>query len=440
MALREAAYLLVQRASGRNYSAPSGVIKGLTEDGSALKAGEERFLRELLQHAYRYVPYYGEPFRECGLVTGESLHMSNFGALPPLTRKTIRSILDQLISKDFRSRRTFWDVTGGSTGEPVHILKDSVHDSWTIATLRYYYTEMLGIDYLRARKFFLGNPFRYFPRGPKRALADWLTNGVHADGLRLSESTLEAHVGALNSYRPDLVISFPSVLYEVSRFIERRGKRVHRPRAIVSSGEALEGYMRKEIESAFGAKAYDLYGAVEAPAIAGECSSGRLHTFTFHNHVEILKDNGLVEEGEVVVTPLHNLTMPLIRYKLGDVVHPAPYSCSCGSPLPTLGRVSGRTLDYFVRGDGGLVNGLYFVAILRSNTALEAFQVIQEDFGTIRIMVKTASVDEGWRKQVESQVRLAMGTDCRIIWEVVDDVPRTKYGKRSIVKSLVHRE
>jgi phenylacetate-CoA ligase len=162
--------------------------------------------------------------------------------------------------------------------------------------------------------------------------------------------------------------------------------------------------------------------------------------FAFNHHVEMLKGNGFVEGGEVVVTPLHNLTMPLARYRLGDIVHPGPPSCGCGSPLPTFGRVSGRTLDYFVRGDGGLVNGLYFVAILRSNRSLEAFQVVQEDFKTIRILVKMISVEGGWREQMESQMKLAMGTDCRIIWEMVEEVPRTKDGKYSFVKSLVSRE
>jgi phenylacetate-CoA ligase len=437
---RGTAYLVVQRASGRNYSSPGRVIRNLTESRELLAGGEERFLRDLLSHAYGQIPYYSEAFRRCGLVTGEGIDMSKFGALPPLTRKAVRSNPDQLISQDFRSRRAFWDATGGSTGEPVHILKDSLHDSWTIATLRYHYKEMLGIDYLRARKFFLGNPFRYLPLGAKRTLADWLTNSVHADGLRLSDATLEAHVRAFNAFQPDVLISFPSVLYEVARFIDRKGKSVHRPEAIISSGEALQDYMREEIESAFGAKAYDLYGAVEAPAIAGECSAGLMHLFTFHNHVEILTANGSVEGGEVVVTPLHNLTMPLIRYRLGDVVHPGPKSCSCGSPLPTLGRVSGRTLDYFLRRDGGLVNGLYFVAILRSNRSLEAFQVVQEDYETIRILVKMSSLDGGWREETEGKVRLAMGTECRIIWEEVEEVPRTKYGKYSIVKSLVNRE
>ena len=49
------------------------------------------------------------------------------------------------------------------------------------------------------------------------------------------------------------------------------------------------------------------------------------------------------EEGEVVVTPLLNEAMPLIRYRMGDVAKIFPYEpCFCGRTLPRMSMVKGR--------------------------------------------------------------------------------------------------
>jgi phenylacetate-CoA ligase len=47
------------------------------------------------------------------------------------------------------------------------------------------------------------------------------------------------------------------------------------------------------------------------------------------------------EVGRVVVTPLNNFAMPLIRYELGDTAEVgAP--CACGRGLPVLTRILDR--------------------------------------------------------------------------------------------------
>lgn len=198
--------------------------------------------------------------------------------------------------------------------------------------------------------------------------------------------------------------------------------------------------MRERIESVFGVKVYDFYGAREAQAIAGECSHGLLHVFTFNNHVELLNLKSGGDEGEVIITLLHSFSMPFIRYRIGDVAASGPSRCSCGCPLPTLKRITGRIVDYFVREDGGLVYGLYFIRLLRVNRWVKSFQVIQEDYKRVRIIVAVERVDKSWIKYVEDQIRLTMGLDCKVIWEFVNEIPKTVSGKHLYVKSLLYRE
>ena len=53
------------------------------------------------------------------------------------------------------------------------------------------------------------------------------------------------------------------------------------------------------------------------------------------------KPCGVGEIGRVVVTPLSNFAMPLIRYDVGDTAEVGP-PCACRRGLPVLTRIIGR--------------------------------------------------------------------------------------------------
>jgi phenylacetate-CoA ligase len=114
---------------------------------------------------------------------------------------------------------------------------------------------------------------------------------------------------------------------------------------------------REAIRSGWGIEPYDGYGAVEIGNIAFECPSrsGSYHFHADHLFLEVLRPNGSAagegEVGEVVVTSLAYQAMPLIRYRLGDLAALGS-SCSCGSPLPTLQSLHGRSDDVITLASG----------------------------------------------------------------------------------------
>ena len=55
--------------------------------------------------------------------------------------------------------------------------------------------------------------------------------------------------------------------------------------------------------------------------------------------------------GRLVVTSLHNLATPLIRYEHRDHVEVGT-PCSCGRGLPTIARILGRTRNMLTLPDG----------------------------------------------------------------------------------------
>ena len=80
---------------------------------------------------------------------------------------------------------------------------------------------------------------------------------------------------------------------------------------------------RDAIEQAFGARVFDKYGSREFSGIAYECAESRDHHVMDESYiVELLVDGRLLgpgETGEVVITDLNNFSVPLIRYRIGDL-------------------------------------------------------------------------------------------------------------------------
>lgn len=217
-------------------------------------------------------------------------------------------------------------------------------------------------------------------------------------------------------------------------------------KTIVSSAETLSDEMREKIEALFGTKVYDFYGSREIGSLAGECKEGLMHVLAFNNFVEVLNNHNQPvkegEEGRVIVTNLHNYSMPFIRYEVGDmaVLGPEKYR---GSPMPTLEKVAGRIDEQFVLENGNIVIGYFFVhlmGVVLNKGFIKKFQVIQEDYDRIRILaVPKGALPNSEKKDIEDRIKLVMGKDCKIIWKFVEEIPITKSGKYLYTRSLVRK-
>ena len=129
-------------------------------------------------------------------------------------------------------------------------------------------------------------------------------------------------------------------------------------RATVHAGEPGAGLpaTKQRIESAWGARCFDHAGATEVGAWGFECSAqDGLHINEAEFICEILDPETLepADEGELVITNLGRIGMPVIRYRTGDRVRWASAACACGRTYRKLqGGVIGR-LD-----DGLLIRGM----------------------------------------------------------------------------------
>jgi len=156
---------------------------------------------------------------------------------------------------------------------------------------------------------------------------------------------------------PDILLTWPSNLAALARHCRDGGIRPARLRVVRTLAETVAPALRALVRQAWGAEIVDSYSAEEIGLLALQCPAGpRYHIQAEGALVEVLDEDGAPcgpgEIGQVVVTPLHNFAMPLLRYAIGDDAEVAGGPCACGRTLPTLARIVGRTRDRLRLPDG----------------------------------------------------------------------------------------
>ena len=120
--------------------------------------------------------------------------------------------------------------------------------------------------------------------------------------------------------------------------------------------EPWSEYMRKEIESTWNMLATDIYGLSEiiGPGVAQECKHKKgLHIFwdVFYPEIVNPKTGKAVKEGEsgeLVITTLTKMGMPLLRYRTRDIVSINYEPCKCGRTSPRISKITGRADDMII--------------------------------------------------------------------------------------------
>jgi phenylacetate-CoA ligase len=106
-----------------------------------------------------------------------------------------------------------------------------------------------------------------------------------------------------------------------ARYCERQGLRFPSLQFIVASYEFVSVVHRRILERVFRVPVFNLYGSTETGHLLMEDERGRMQPSREHAYLETVdRDAGGV--GDLVVTTLTNDYMPLLRYRIGDLVQP----------------------------------------------------------------------------------------------------------------------
>jgi phenylacetate-CoA ligase len=160
-----------------------------------------------------------------------------------------------------------------------------------------------------------------------------------------------------------------------------------------------------------------------------------MHIDMENNYVELLDQQGNPvapgEDGAVVVTSLLNKSMPLIRYKMGDVASMPDRVCSCGRTLPLMNNISGRVADFLVRRDGSVVAGVSLVErTLTKFPGVAQMQIVQETLDRIVLnVVKDTNWTDATRNLLVDEFKASVGAHNDVDIEFLASIPQERSGK-----------
>jgi phenylacetate-CoA ligase len=366
--------------------------------------------------------------------------IEEFSKIPILTKDIIRVQKKNLYSDDITNRNSYKNTSGGSTGEPTMFMQDINYNMSNRVNIHLAYSWRGYEPYDDMVTIWGAERDTFEGKKPLKAiLTDFYHNRLVLNSFSMSENIMSNYIKLLNQHRPKLIKAYAQSIYELAKFANRKKIKVKKQYAIHSAAGTLYPFMKAEIEEVFNCKVFNYYGSREVGAIASECSAhDGLHILMEHSLVEVINANGDLckpgEEGEIVVTTLNNFSMPLIRYKIGDVGILKEYeSCSCGCNYPKLEKVVGRTTDIIRTKLGSVVMPEYFIhliGVVCNQGNIKIFQVLQNKLDEIIIkIVQEGIVHPIQLNEIKQKIKLVMGTDCIVNFEFVDHIPKTLTGK-----------
>lgn len=436
------AWMIRGRATRRAYFE---LKKSETFSRKQLEELQLQRLQSIVRHAYETSAFYRRHFEKAGILVSDIKSLDDLARLPFLTKDDVRDNLDSgLISTAVSPKHMLKINTSGSTGRPFTMFANreqlEVRFASTLRALEWTGWRF-GDRQARLWHQTLGMSKTQVIR---EKIDAWFLRRLFIPAFEISPKNIEEFVGKIRDHQPVLVDGYAESLNFLATYVRTGQTPGFSPKAIMSSAQALPSNTRQIIEDGFATKVFDKYGSREFSGIAYECTAHNGHHVVDECYiVELLVDGRPAkpgEVGEIVITDLHNLATPMIRYRIGDlaVAFDDATPCSCGLAHSRIGDIEGRTQAIVHCADGTWLPGTFFAHFFKDyENLIRFFQIEQSEKGvfTLKVVKNDGHSDEEMAKVLSHLDNYVGGT--KVIVEYVDEIPLVRTGKRSPVVSTV---
>ena len=300
--------------------------------------------------------FYRKKLETVGLRNSADIQtLSDYGQIPFTTKDQLSA--DQSAFPPYGTNLTFVPSeyirvhqTSGTTGAPLRWLDDA--ESWTwwgrCWTSVYHAAGVTSND----RIFFA------FSFGPFIGFWSAHEGASQVGALSIPGGGMSSlqRVQAICSNKITVLVCTPTYALHLGEVAQSEGINIvdSDVRVTIHAGEpgASLPSTKKQIETIWGAQCYDHTGATEVGAWGFECESQtgvHLNEGEFICEVIDPETGDPAEEGELVITNLGRIGMPIIRYRSGDQVRLKTGVCPCGRQFHRLDSgIIGRIDDILI--------------------------------------------------------------------------------------------
>ena len=407
---------------------------------------QARRLRAAIAHAQSNVPYYRETLRRLGLDPRDFVTAGDLARLPVIERDQLQRDPEYFVSTAQPLACHVRLQSGGSTGEPVTVFRDS--RSVVEATI--HAQRLRSVVSRAAGRWRLREVVVRPPESSAGAFAAAFRRAVLVSpALRSDRRPLSlldppsAHVPVLERLRPDAIFGYGSYLEALFVHLADIDHRGHVPAVVVYAADPLSPGARELIGSRFGVTVLSAYQSIESGQAAFECQWHRgLHVNADFCPVRIVdgegRDRTEGEEGDVVVSDLTNRATMLLNYRLGDVAACLPGRCPCGRTLPMISFLAGRRVEWLKSAGGEPLHPQLVKMLLRTEPEVRRYQVVQTAPGGFELALVTAPGCDRAVLAARLSDRFAdrLGPGTRATVTFVEDLPRLPGGKVAPIVAL----
>jgi phenylacetate-coenzyme A ligase PaaK-like adenylate-forming protein len=393
----------------------------MEETRAELEAAQAKKFQALIRYAGTRAPYYGNIIRE------RRLDVNTCSALdfPVLTKALLMANFDDIVTDRSVTKQGVAEFLSRSTDPKERLFNELtvMHTSGTSGEVGYFLYAPADFGRLRAaamrtRKAFRGQFPRLGLRLRRIRVAFYGATGGHFAGVTgvasmqqgLRKLFIDARAYEVNTPLPDVVRGInafgPDMLWGYTTALkmlgdeQRAGRLNIHPKAVIATGEMVTASDLEFLSGAFGgARALSLYACTEHMMLGISNPGG--------NTMTLLDDNVIFEfyEDHSLITNLFNYTLPLIRYRMSDILRPVSAPQARRIVIQSL---VGRTeqMPVFVNGAGAadfisphIINEIFVKGVTR-------FQMQLTSSSSFRFLVcLEPGLDDGARAAAAANVR-----------------------------------
>ncbi|HKQ25912.1 MAG TPA: phenylacetate--CoA ligase PaaK [Burkholderiales bacterium] len=395
-----------------------------------LRALQLKRLRWSLQHAYDKVPHYRKAFDAAGIHPRDLRDLADLGGYPFTAKDDLRANYPFGMFAVAMDDVVRIHASSGTTGKPTVVGYTSEDiDTWSTVMAR----SLRAAGGKSSDIVHIAYGYGLFTGGLG---AHYGAEALGATVIPVSGGMTERQVQLMRDFKPDILMCTPSYALVIADEFVRQGLDPSQCSARVGifGAEPWTESMRTEIETRFGLAALDHYGLSEVigPGVAAEYLESRdgLTVWEDHFYPEIIDpQTGTVQpdgqSGELVLTSLTKIGMPVIRFRTRDLSRLLP---GTARSMRRMARVTGRSDDMLIiRGVNVFPSQIeellltktelapHYVLEVRREGHLDDLDVLVERRAAASLSVATITAIE---QDMERQIKGFIGVTTRV--RVVD--------------------
>lgn len=443
--VRNVTYPLHERLKGQRtveaFSRVRGRDRWSPED---LMAHQLDRLRHTITRAYERSSFYRSRFDEAGVSPGDLRSLDDLARFPLIDKSHLRRHREEMLVVGDAERSQLVKMrTSGSTGEPTIFYSDRqrIAHEWAVCWRA---RSWWGLDWGDRWFWLWGSKIELSSRKLVKKIRNRLLNRELLSSYKMSDALMASYVRRWRRCRPRYMYAYSSSAYLLARYILEQEVDLSplAPRVIFTTADQLYPQMRETIERAFHSPVAEEYGSRDGGFVAHECPEGRsLHVHADRVVLELVAGDRPAapgELGEIVLTLLDAVGLPLIRFRTGDLARPATGSCPCGRSLPVISSIEGRQLDMVQNREGQLIHAFALLDSMEDVEGLHQFRIIQEEHDRLVVEMVMADEDQPIPEEVvKTRMEKAFGHPLRVEFRRVESVQIEGSGKHRLVVSRI---